>query len=358
VVDLQDCDGPSGSDTLCTVAGSVGPRCEADRQQHCDDDGDCASDDRCVTMLHGPPQPLASGGVAVCIVSEIAEDVTGTLDLASGASALRVRDRARTFPGGSLTQPCPVCGGFCSGAAGAERPGARTLCDHDGDCADGARCVVEGVCSYGPNVDRPCRAGAPFGGPTVGFGTPSVDCPPGGSDIGVLDVLQDPITTGLAVLAPSHPCLDPGFADDACLDGVNAGRPCVVDAECPGGSCEPQCFCADSARPNECGPACVGGTTDGTPCAVDLDCPGGFCHAADCRADPFDGDSAQEGHCTTDPTRQCFVNGGIVRQGTPGVPTRVSAAVGCIPSSSEIGWPGLAAPYALTRPESVVVVGF
>lgn len=402
LVDLRDCDGPGGPDTVCTVgpscslpphapcspapaapasldtgdeicaslaqgvcrttaAGATGPHCEIDVQRRCANDAACpTTGDRCVTTLHGPPVPVASGGIGVCVVNAFAEDVVGTVDVASGEGSVRLRERVHVHVGGSLAQPCPVCGGFCSGPGSFAGPGARTLCSVDGDCAAGDQCVTDALCSYGPRADHPCRPNAPFGGPTASFGNPSIDCPPPPATISGtgLDVVQEPRTTDHVTFLPTHACMDPSFAGDACRGGSNAGRPCAADAECPGGTCAPQCFCAGADRPNDCAPACVGGSADAAPCSGDGDCSGGFCHAADCRPDPLDTDSIQEGHCTTEPDRQCFVNAGIERTGAAGVVGRVTTAVGCIPGTTEPWVVGLPAPFASTQPETSVVVGF
>ncbi len=49
----------------------------------------------------------------------------------------------------------------------------------------------------------------------------------------------------------------------ACLAGANAGMPCNIDSECPGGTCEPT--------------SCVGGAFNGSSCSGPFDCPDGFC---------------------------------------------------------------------------------
>ncbi len=146
------------------------------------------------------------------------------------------------------------------------------------------------------------------------------------------------------------------------------------------------------ARPRKVG---VGGVSDASPCSDDTDCPGGFCHAGDCRVDPLDTDSTQEGVCTLSPTdrfcvatpikgclsdtdcqpsaacpfctpgdtcqirpRACFVNSGIIRTGSPGTPDRDTAAIYCVPGNggaidTSAGFPG---PGALIQHESVIVV--
>jgi OmcA/MtrC family decaheme c-type cytochrome len=50
----------------------------------------------------------------------------------------------------------------------------------------------------------------------------------------------------------------------ACAGGALGGLPCVVDTDCPGGTC------TDT-------PICAGGTNGGMPCETAADCPGGTC---------------------------------------------------------------------------------
>ncbi len=434
LTDLWDCDGPSGPDTLCTVgpscnlpphepcspsaaatgaaagadtlcpgpgnycrvtaAGATGPHCERTVTQRCRHAGDCPTPgDRCVTTS-GAPVPLASGGVSVCIVNSFTEDVTGTVDLATGEGAVRQRLRSATFIGGSLAQPCPVCGGFCSGSASTYGPGLRTPCQSNADCGTGAFCVTENICSWGPDIDQPCRPNPPHGGATAFFGNPSRDCRMAGSPVGTLDLLLDPSTTGTTTLTANQPCNTPGFTEKTCAGGPNQHAICTVDSECPGGACNHQCFCAGGwQRPNACGAACVGGPDDASPCADDADCGApGFCHRGDCRPNPSDTDSVQEGLCSVGPSdgrcsvhsfipcsddttcrapqcpfcepgetcvsvqRQCFVNPTIVRAGAPGIPDRTAAAVFCFAGTdstavnSIFGVPG---PGAITQVETV-----
>ena len=335
-------------------AGSTGPHCEADVQQWCQTDGDCAPGDRCVTTLDGPPVPLVSGGIGTCVVSTFTEDVVGTTDLVTGEGSVHARRQASVIAG-DVGEPCPVCGGFCTGSAGPATSGTRNRCTIDADCAGGATCVTAAICSYGSRMDQPCRLNPPHGGPTPLFGSTSVDCPPEGPSIATIDVEDAVRTTGVATLAPSVACMASEFAGDACAGGANEGRSCLVPGDCPGGTCTGQCFCAGQIAPNGCPPACVGGGADAGACAADSDCPGGFCHHGDCRPDPADTDSVQEGHCTRDPAQQCFVNAGIVRHGLADTPDRVTAAVGCMSPQASVTSSG---PLAVTQPETTVVVGF
>lgn len=450
VTDLWDCDGPLGPDTVCqvgptcalpphqacnpardsvsgsaqnadsictgagnfcrkTAGGATGPYCSNDVKKRCKNAGHCGGAP-CIITPHGAPLPLLSGGVSVCVVNTFTEDVTGTTDLATGAGEIRLRQNSSTLAGGDTQQPCPVCGGFCSGPGGVSGPGVRTLCDSDDDCGPGSHCVLEPICSYGLDIDQPCHPNAPFGGSTEFFGNPSVDCRPAGSLLGTIDILFDPLTTGLAEFTANEPCNNNStFNAKECTAGPNMHHTCTVDSECPGGgTCNFQCWCPATGstyqQPNACGDACLGGPDDANPCSSDNDCtPPGFCHVADCRANPSDTDSFEEGVCTFGPfdkkcsgntwkpcasdlecqdpdlvpggscpfcapgetcelvQRNCFVWPTIRRQGTPGVPSRVSAATFCIaetsaPAVNTVG--GLPGPGAITQPADAIESGF
>ncbi len=365
VTDLWDCDGPLGSDPICnvgptclisglpcnpsrdatgaaanadsicsapgdtcrkTAGGSTGPHCEIDFKKRCRfnndtglDRGDCTNPgDRCVKLPHGSPLPLSSGGVAVCIINEFTEDVTGTTNLATGDGSIRLRQNSSTYQGGDTKQPCPVCGGFCAGTPGTSGPGQRGLCDGDEDCP-GSTCILDKICSWGGNVDGPCRHTPPGGGGTEFFGNPSIDCPIGENQkFGTINILFNPATTGTTTLTANLPCNSPGFNDMRCTAGPNLHHICTNSSECPGGACNRQCFCplggSPNTRPTGCDAACFGGDDDAAPCITDAECAitgaPGICHPGDCRENspPFgpDTDSAQEGLCTVGPDdRRC-----------------------------------------------------
>lgn len=494
VLDLYDCDnltdfdcntGPHctggaqqgcSTDADCGIDGpcrkrrtAVGPHCNLNIQQACLADGSAVdpactggSDDFCVQTSHGPPLPLSAGGISVCLQNIFREDVIGTTNLQTGSSAFRLRQSSIThLSQNSVQQPCPVCGGFCdlpSNPGGG--PGGRTICATDDDCPSSVKCVTEPICSFGPNKDKTCRRTAPNGNLTDQFGTTSVDCPPDNNISGQtgLDILFNPATTATLVLEPSIQCEGVGFTGKVCKTAaspLDVGKVCTVDADCPGGgagSCAHQCFCPGTGlgmRPNACDAACVSsGADDKQACTSDVDCPTGFCHLGDCRVNPTDTDSNQEGICTVGPSegacsktiikgcssaaecapptcafcksgrvcsggantglacaansdcpgsvcligecigganegmdcttngdcpggtcgetcefanRQCFVNQGIVRTGTPGVPDRETAAIFCIPvtqAPSVNATSGLPGPGSLLTPATSVLVGF
>lgn len=446
VTDLFDCDGPGGPDTICTSGpscslpphspcspgptnvttgdqicaglgqgtcrmtqgGLQGPHCESPLtfKRRCrPDQNDCPDfGDRCVTTPHGAPLPLVSGGVSVCVVNVFTEDVVGTTNLATGESSVRLRQNSSTYSGGATQQPCPVCGGFCSGPGGTTGPNTRNLCSSNADCNPGSFCVTDNICSWGPDIDKPCRPNTPFGGPTEYFGNPSVDCRMQGSLLGTIDILFNPATTGPTSKTANTFCNTPGFNNKVCAGGSNQHVPCTVDSECPGGTCNNQCFCPNvgaeiGQKPNGCFAACLGGANDAQPCTDDSECdpPNGFCHSGDCRVNPSDTGSAQEGLCSVSPPtkvcsahpfltcsdetfcrpptcdfcepdetcdllpRQCFVNPTYVRQGFPGVPDRTTAATFCLtqtsaPAVNSVA--GLSGPGAITNPTTVTNTGF
>jgi len=299
-----------------------------------------------------------------------------------------------------------VCGGFCQ----AGPTGNRHLCNVDGDCADvgpAHHCITDHVCSAGTHQDNVCRHDPPYGGATAIFGNPSVDCPPGGitggTDLGDIDILFGPATTGTTTLLPSVQCDEGAFSGKTCAGGSNNGATCTNDSECPGGSCSFQCFCptggGQKEAPNGCAAACVGGSNDAAACISDSECPSGFCHKGDCRQDltapaslqPNEGACTQtfESHCSTTAykgclvdadctpgggcpfcqagetcltlNKNCFINAGIKRQGVADPDNPKSVSNFCITSTSSSavnGTAGLPGPGALFQPSTLVHTGF
>jgi hypothetical protein len=445
MLDLYDCDGPQGPDTLCTVGPScsggshppcsrntdcsalgfgicrkevtaVGPHCNFNVQQSCScnlnsttaqpvclDETNCPGiGNFCIQHFHTPPLPLSAGGIPVCVVNVFTDNVTGTKDMTTGSSAIRLRQKSIVQLTGTQSQPCPVCGDFCKASPG--DLGGRHHCSTNADCADTTLgvCVTDRVCSFGPNQDKACRPDPPFGGPTPVFGNTSIDCPPTLSSPGILDIVFDPATTDTVSLQPSFQCNEPAFSGKTCIGGTNEGADCPTGSECPGGTCSHQCFCPSIGgvrqQPNECGAACVGGPFDANPCAFDSECPEGFCHLADCRPDPSAPASLQpneggctvtvEGQCSVSSYRSCFgdadcrsptcltchpnevcqikpkdcyVNSGITRVGVASTTDPVQSAIFCIPATGQPAvdsTAGLPGPGTIRESTTVIDTGF
>ena len=349
VADLYDCNGPTGSDPLCTVGPScavenppfsdihapcsknsdcglngpcrkrrtaVGPHCALDIQQACSGNGDCPGSTElgnvCLKTAHGAPLPISGGGVSVCVVNIFSADVTGTRDLVTGAGAVFMRQASVTHLGPSMQQPCPVCGGFCADPPG----GARNLCTSAANCLAGpdrpenVPCTADTICSFGPSVDKACRPDPPYGGGTDYFGNTSVDClPPPGQNIsgGGLDIIWNPVGTGTTGMKPTLQCNAFGFGGTECVDGPTPGKTCASNGDCGGGTCNGLCYCPQTGggtaqKPNRCASACVGGSNPDELCTVHSECPGGFCHLADCRVNPLDSSNPNfDGICTSGP---------------------------------------------------------
>jgi hypothetical protein len=408
----NDAECPGAGNFCRKRATATGPHCSDDVQKSCDNDADCVDDPGaagfCRKTPHGPPLPLTAGTISLCVESLFSDDVTGTTNLDDGSFALALRqDFIVHVAAGTINQPCPSCGGFCDASLSPQSPGpgGRTLCASDADCPPGVRCTSDPVCSFGVNQDMPCRREPPFGHATALFGTPSVDCAPNSFVVATPDIVLDPFTSATVVKQPSVMCDAPGFGGRVCIAGADTGAACSADSECVGGgagSCAFQCFCPTGGglpeQPNRCFAACRGGTDDMLPCSADSDCPGGLCQQASCRLNPADTDSAAEGFCPAGPVTlscsttviqgcvtdaecrrpacpfcladnsetcvakesQCFLNEGIVRVGSAGVPDAVGAGTFCVtPTASVVpnvtyGLPG---PGALTQSLTVETTG-
>ena len=337
--DLYDCDGPSGSDTVCTVGPSctiedppssgiharcanngdcgsngpcrkertaAGPHCNLDIQQACTSNANCpGTGNFCLKTYHGPPLPLSAGGVSVCVENVFTEDVFGTVNLATGDTSMFYHQDTITHFGPIPKQPCPVCGRFC----GAPPNGDRRPCTTDADCTTvpgSPRCVTDLICSGGTTTDQPCRTEFPYGATNPLFGATSLDCLPNTQIVANLDLTFPDRTTGTVTLLPHIQCEQGAFANKVCMGGTNNGRPCTSASQCDSGTCSHQCPCPGggvvNTRPNGCDAACLGGDNDGNACAVDSECPpSGFCHLGDCRLDTSVDPSLHEGLCSAGP---------------------------------------------------------
>lgn len=361
--ELGGCDGVT--DFECTFFANVGSFCSADPSRTCTADTQCLTGQTCVISTYGPPLPLSSGGVPVCVVNRFAGDVTGTYNMQTGESAIRVPLNSLVHFSPNVSQPCPICDCGTKSCTGGTNLGAActdaTECPNGTCDPDAQGCVVgqSGTCSSSP-PGSPIACTVEATGP---FGPTSNDCPPNPAanvSGGGLDLAFDPATTGTASLAASQPCdasdatnqlcpcdgqLRPNACATACNGGSNDAQACTADSDCPGapaGSCRPLCrqIAAEAEGEANCpaGPAdqrCAGAEEIG--CANDAGCPG------------------DTGPCEVG-FRRCFLDP-IVRPGMPGTTMNLFGSVFCIPAttSSAINVnTGLPGPGAVRLPNQIV----
>lgn len=314
------------------------------------------------TNFFGPPLPLSSGGVPVCVVNEVVGLADGTLDLVSGDFTYNYALTAHAHTGLVADQPCPTCVG--------------DLVDDDD--------VKDGTCSGGPSDGDPCDAD----GSSAFFGKTSFDClPAAGANIGNLAIVFDEATTGtktVTTTGSSPNCRAIGVTGDKCFCDTcddAAGTPCASHADCTAVG-------ATTCGGKRCLP---GSAVPGLPCATNADCSPGFCGVPGiatrpngcsdgvCSAGVGDEGVCLAGptnqHCVIDTFRSCTLDGDcpalgdtcasdmvecfrptVTRTGTPGLPGGVYAGEFCIPptGSSAVntvaGLPGLGTlllPYSL-----------
>ena len=385
---LMNCDTNTGSPTCgqCSLDGPVlfpapakncfcydlGNR-DASSLAVCDPEAPstCSGAESC-QCFYGPPLPISSGGVPVCIVNRYTAPLTGTANIANsgphaGEGSALIRLEAGVYNGAAVEQPCPVC-------------------QNDPTPRDGVR---GGACKGGARDGQPCDVQ----GDNALFGAMSLDCEPvRAANIGNLSITFNTATTGTTSLGTGPKCSAPGFTSQNCFCdtcATTAAEACNTNADCPGGAV--------------CGAKrCLGGTNVGKACTVSSECPGGSCgrpgqattpnqcddtvcspDGADpnpndgvCEAGPFDTfcsierfrgctsdadcQPAPAGNCgTCKPNqvcsggfRNCFLDP-IVRTGAPGTQNAVLAATFCIAptaSSSVNSVAGLPGPGALSLP--------
>ncbi len=390
---LLGCDTDLGSPTCgqCTVTGPIkyqGPantcRCfnatatDTSTLTSCDPEAPACGGAESCQCFYGPPLPLSSGAVPVCVVNRFAGPFAGTVNVANtgthaGEGVSEVRLLSSVYNGLGATNPCPKCNG--------------DLTARDG--------LAQGTCAGGPRDGMACDAA----GLNPYFGATSLDCPPlAAGNIGDLIVSFEPATTATTTLGTNRPCTAtsgvPCFCNTCptaaaepcnsnsdcpgnltcggrrCISGANAGTPCTQNSECGsnvcsrpgsptqqnaciGGVCEPNP--SDPSNPNE--GVCPDGPVDRAcslepfrGCTADADCnpaPSGNC--SDC---------LPEQTCGTVP-RQCFLDP-IVRTGTPGTRDSILAATFCLPparSPSINNVAGLPGPGAVLQPTRTFRIG-
>jgi hypothetical protein len=338
----------------------------------------CSGAETC-QCFYGPPLPITSGGVPVCVVNRYTGSLTGTANIANsgphaGEGSATVTLEAAVHNGVAVQQPCPTC-------------------ENDPTPRDG---VKGGTCNGGVHDGQPCDVQ----GDNALYGEVSIDClPVRGANIGNLKVTFNPATTGTTTLGTGPKCTAPGFtnmdcfcdtcgdaaalpcnsnADCAsgivcggkrCIGGANFGHACSVGSECASGSCG---RAGQATAPNQC---------DDVTCSPDADDPNpndGVCEAGPfdrfCSIETFRG-CANDTDCQPPPAgncgsckpnqictgdfRNCFLNP-IVRQGSPGTQNAVLAATFCIPpttSSSVNSVGGLPGPGGISLPVRIFESG-
>jgi hypothetical protein len=324
---LFDCNGTS--DPLCRLAGPRpgrwGFRCQNDTSHHCNVDADCApTNGRCVAFL-GPPLPLSSGGVPVCVTSFFDKPIVGTLNVSDGSTESFSLLRSIVHLSSSISTPCANCN--CTGIGCQNAIGTAGTCSVGP--AIGQACTIEGLSKFGP-VSR--------------------DCPPVSSTNisgSGLDIRFFPTTTGQSTLDANLPCTAAGFEQydcpcDTCGGGPTPDAPCKNDAQCGAGGvcgatrcgtgsnnvgalCTTDADCPPGAagtcarpglatKPNSCSLGCDGGSNNNLACTTNANCPSGECvplcrqiageqiGSGQCTLGPSDG------HCSTEDFRGCTTN--------------------------------------------------
>jgi len=148
----------------------------------------------------------------MCVTSELSEPGTiGSLDLQTGAIDMKLTLRSVVHMTGDQENPCPICTGETVGAFG-ECKGLTN--------AEGQICITEGI--------------------TEEFGNTSSDCLPFlGDNVGELEIVLDPMTTGTVTRVAEIPC--PG---GRCLCPGGGNAPKMNDCDEPD-SCSEQ-VCTDN----------------------------------------------------------------------------------------------------------------
>lgn len=187
---LQDCD--TDANPVCTGTGPIG-------------EGSLNG-----TTL-GPPLPLLVADVGTCVTNEFTEDLTiRTLNLQAGEIEMRVKLKSIVHLTWDKQTPCPTCSGETIGAVGRCRGLTYNF---------GKSCTTEGI--------------------TAQFGNTSSDCLPFPSDnAGELEIVLDPITSGIVARTADIPCVR-----GACpCSGGFSGPPAMNECDDPFSCSEQVCL--------------------------------------------------------------------------------------------------------------------
>lgn len=216
---LSNCD--ATTDSVCDVNGSTS--------------GPNNSGDSLNGGVFGPPLPLLSQGVPVCVVNRYADlNLTGTYDLATGELNGTINLLSDVHVQTPLTDVCPRCSGAGLGQQGTCTSGAR----------QGQSCVVDGTSNVVGSAGNTAY-------------NLSTQCPPEANRRAATLVIGLPLTTGTSTSAQqSKPC--PGqTVDDACGGGT-----CTVDCSAsipPKGGINQTCCSNNPTQP------CFPTATDSPP---------------------------------------------------------------------------------------------
>ncbi len=155
-----DCTLGAGPDRHC-LNGRPG----TDGLGQCETDADCGGrsgmcnlDARC---YFGPPIPVPNAALSACTISAFLTEMCGAADLVSKQTTLATVLSSRLYITGDQTSPCPRC--------------------------------VQGTCSAGKNVGRPCTG--------IGAKQTTFECPPEDRQfLGTLTVIIPVLTTSASTL--------------------------------------------------------------------------------------------------------------------------------------------------------------
>jgi cysteine-rich repeat protein len=364
------CPGPAPVCGECAIAGlDASPgycRCASDNRAICDQpfvaDADDCGGGTC-NCYFGVPLPLSSGNTPACVLNRFRQNVTGTVDVDSGAGESVVRLASVVYLGASTIEPCPSCGGKCTAPASnvGDSCAVDLHCDTttgsgDGVCGnydptpnDGVR---GGTCRSGVNDGQTCDAGSRHESfPAPGGAAHSLDCFPipglnvSGSGLRI-DLDQ---STGTSTLTAAVDCGPANLYDCHCAQCTgNSQVPCASNADCAAvsaGTCAKVAtlvpFINQCASDNICNNAgggegvCNLGPTDKFCDGITRANGEGFIACTgqgDC--DVFPGGIA--GSCSLNKIRECFLSS-IVAPGVADPEFPVGAATFCIGQTSNGG---------------------
>ncbi len=294
-------------------------RCTSDSTKNCTvvngpDPDHCGGGlDNSCTCYFGSPLAISSGGTPVCVVNQITQDYTGTMNLRTGEWNVRIHLASIVYLGLDSVHPCPTCDGD-----DVPNDGIR-----NGTCNGG---LTSGACDAN-GIHRT-------------FGPTSFDCPPPSSlNISGSGLLIDLKTSSQdQSLLAELPCDSP--ADQNCPCRVcsnNSSIGCSSDADCTeqgAGTCT--AGGGAGVQPNGCDNFECGDNGRCVEGPIDTYCDGithpdgrGF---ITCNSD-VDCQPNNAGKCTIIDLRRCFTDP-IQAVGKPDVANPVTSAIFCIPPTS------------------------